>query len=342
MKLINNNKNEKKLQIERLEDLWYLSQIIEPDDLVRSKSERKLKIGDDKIIKKTVILTLEVTKTELCSDNFRVSGTVFEGTDDVPKGVHHTFTFDKGSFFVLTKQEWLTYHLNYLKESQAPPKAKIVICVMDREEAHFAVLSAQGINRVSDLSGNVAKKNEEGQASGDFYADIIKVIEEYLIRYDAMHAILASPAFFKDDVFKKMSPELKKKIILATSSTGHPRAFDEVLKRDEVQLAILNERAASDLNLVENILERISKDGAVSYGLDAVENAINAGAVEDLIIVNSYLELAKETGEFSRLNDLMKLASKMKAKVHLVSFESEGGKQLLGIGGIAALLRYKM
>ena len=47
-----------KLKAENLDDLWYLSGIIEPKDLVTGLTQRKIKLGDStegnaKIIKKT-------------------------------------------------------------------------------------------------------------------------------------------------------------------------------------------------------------------------------------------------------------------------------------------------
>ena len=65
MKIIHQNlkHGEIKLKAENLDDLWYLSSIIEPGDLVRGQTERKIKLGDEgdrqqKVIKKKVTLAI--------------------------------------------------------------------------------------------------------------------------------------------------------------------------------------------------------------------------------------------------------------------------------------------
>lgn len=342
MKILNSQKTKKTLLVEQLDDLWYLSQIIEPHDILRTKTERKLKIGEDKIVKKTLVLSLEVTKTELTPESLRVSGIVSEGTQDVPKGVHHTFSITQGSRIDLEKTQWLNYHEEYLNEATQPPKSKRLLCVLDRDEAHFALLGPKGIERISDMRGSVNKKGYDGQAEGDFYASVAKRIEEYLERYEAPLCILSSPAFFKDEVYKKISQEHKKRIITTASNTGNPQAFSEILKKNEVRSALVDDANTQDLTLIEQVLERIAKDGAVAYGFEEVQNAAQVGAIETLLIANSYLEQAKEEGTFSQLYELMKQASHMRAKVHLVNSENDAGKQLLGLGGVAALLRYKL
>ncbi len=58
-----------KVEVESLDDLWFLSHIIEPADIVSTKTERKIKIGDEgdrkaKVVKKIIFLSLEVDKIE--------------------------------------------------------------------------------------------------------------------------------------------------------------------------------------------------------------------------------------------------------------------------------------
>ena len=42
------------------------------------------------------------------------------------------------------------------------------------------------------------------------------------------------------------------------------------------------------------------------------------------------------------LDELMKKTEEMKGKIYLISSDHEGGKKLDGLGGIAAILRYKL
>ncbi|MEK6816500.1 MAG: mRNA surveillance protein Pelota, partial [Nanoarchaeota archaeon] len=70
-----------KVQTQNLDDLWYLSNIVDENDLVSGKTFRKIKIGQEpnvKVVKKPVFLTIQVEKVEFhkYSNSLRVSGKV--------------------------------------------------------------------------------------------------------------------------------------------------------------------------------------------------------------------------------------------------------------------------
>ena len=49
MKLIHSDfkKGEAKIKVENLDDLWYINQIIEKNDLIKGKTLRKIKLGEE-------------------------------------------------------------------------------------------------------------------------------------------------------------------------------------------------------------------------------------------------------------------------------------------------------
>src|SRR3989338_3259269 len=104
MKLIHTDlkKGEVKVKIENLDDLWYLNLIVEKTDLVKGKTLRKIKIGEEtqrkqSTIKKPVFFLTEVEKVEFSktSNVLRISGIVKQGPEDVPLGSHHTFNVEE-------------------------------------------------------------------------------------------------------------------------------------------------------------------------------------------------------------------------------------------------------
>ena len=67
------------LHIEDLDDLWQLSHIIDPGDLVKAKTTRKVKIGNSenaKVTKKTLTLTIEAEVANESSSNYHKEFTV--------------------------------------------------------------------------------------------------------------------------------------------------------------------------------------------------------------------------------------------------------------------------
>ncbi|MEM4397861.1 MAG: hypothetical protein QW757_04530 [Candidatus Woesearchaeota archaeon] len=200
-----------KLKIENSEDLWYLNYIIEKGDFLKSFTFRKIKLGNDserdaKIIKKPVVITIEVEKVEFSkyTNVLRVSGIIKEAPEDIPLGSHHTINIEENSEFVLEKKEILKYQLEKLNEAETKNNEKILICVHDRDEAIFAILKKYGYDIVLELKGNSQKKADVKTESNDFFKDIKENLEEYDKRYNLSSIVVASPGFWKDYIEKEL------------------------------------------------------------------------------------------------------------------------------------------
>jgi protein pelota len=90
-----------------------------------------------------------------------------------------------------------------------------------------------------------------------------------------------------------------------------------------------------EVRMMDEVLMRIGKDGAVTYGRAEVDQAIGYGAVEQVLVVDSLLrdpEVLK----------IIETAENMRAAVVVLSSQFEPGERLAALGGIAALLRYKL
>ena len=97
------------------------------------------------------------------------------------------------------------------------------------------------------------------------------------------------------------------------------------------------ERAGNELALMEKFSTELRKDsGLVSYGAEEVKNAVAASAVETLMVIDELLRNNKE------IEAIVEEAEKKKVKLVVFSHESDGGRELEGFGGFAALLKFRM
>ncbi len=344
---------EVKVKVTEIEDLWYLSHIIEQKDLVTGRTLRKIKIGKEEdrsgsIIKKPAVLSLEVNKVEFNPElgSLRVSGIIREGPEDIQKGVFHTINVEKNSIITIKKEKWFSFQLDKLKEASKETHSNILICVMDRDEAFFALLKKYGYEILSDISGEVEKKYaKENLKEGMFYAEVIKKLQDYVERFNIERLILASPAFWKEDLFKEIQRKdmgLSKKIILATCNNTGKNGIDEVLKRDEVKSVLKQERLIKETNLVERLLMEISKDNLGVYGFNETKEAAEAGAIEILLVTDDLIKKLREENKYDDLDNLMKIVESTAGEIFIISIEHDAGKKLKGLGGIGAILRYKL
>ena len=92
-------------------------------------------------------------------------------------------------------------------------------------------------------------------------------------------------------------------------------------------------RVAQETRLVERLLEEVAKGGLFAYGPDEVRTAVDAGAVETLLVSD---EKVKDLS----VEDLMRRVESARGRVVVVSSRHEAGKKLVGLGGLGGILRF--
>ncbi|MFX1300432.1 MAG: mRNA surveillance protein Pelota, partial [Promethearchaeota archaeon] len=77
------------------------------------------------------------------------------------------------------------------------------------------------------------------------------------------------------------------------------------------------------------------------YGWTEIDRAVQFGAVETFLVLD---KLFREAGPEQRrkMETIMRQVEKQAGTVEIFSTEHQAGKQLEGLGGIAALLRFSL
>ena len=138
------------------------------------------------------------------------------------------------------------------------------------------------------------------------------------------------------NVIKEKYPETTKKIILEYSSSATKAGINELLKRGTLFKIVKESRIQEETKMIKDFFEHLAKnDDLVTYGLDAVKEAVKLGAVDtilvsDVMIKNSEIEaLCSEVEQFG-------------GNVEIISTTHEMGERFNRIGGIGAFLRFKI
>lgn len=338
------------LKIQNQNDLWYLSHIIDTGDLISGKTQRKIKVGaegdrNQKTVTKKVFMKIEVEKLEFhkYSDKLRASGKIAEGTEDIAKGQYHTFNLEPTVEITIKKDKWLKFQLDKLAEAEKEKDANVLICLLDREKAIFAQLRNYGFDVITEIAGNVQKKDSPEVVKSSFYKDIINSLKELDQRNNYSKILVASPAFWKEYLVKAIETDpIKSKILTSTTNSVDVDGINEVLRRPEVVTALNEDRVVKEMNAVEELMTEIGRNGKCVYGLDETENAVNSGAVKMLLISDSLLHKSREEGYYERIDSMLRNVDSMKGRIEIISSEHDGGKRLDGLGGIGAVLRYQV
>ncbi|MBN2881695.1 mRNA surveillance protein pelota [Candidatus Woesearchaeota archaeon] len=349
MKILNLDRRKKELKVvpENLDDLWVLSQVVDVGDTIRAVTERKIKLGNGderktQIIKKKIVLDVVLEKIEFhkYTNNLRLSGKILEGKEDISSGSYHTITIEPGMDLSVRKKELLNYQVKKIEE-HSKKRDSILICTLDRGSATIFRLFSFGYEIVSKLKGNVQKKDLLEEKASDFFVEVSKALEEEDSRNNYDKIVVASPQFWHTYLQNSLSKtKINSKVTLAVCNAVGENGIKEILSNTELKKVLQNSISAEEISLVEELLENISKDKLATYGLHETENAANMGAIKDLLLTDKFVQKTREEGKFLKIENIIKTVESTGGKVHIISFEHEGGKKLNGLGGIASIKRY--
>ena len=332
-----------RLTPENTEDLWHIERILQPGDRIISKSFRRYKATEgDAGEKKLVTIKLLVEKVEFSrfANRLRVTGKIIEGTPEefVQQGSYHTVDIEQDFPVSIIKDKWMSHHLSRIKQAIVETKRpKLGMLVMDESKAIYATLRGYGVEYELELENNASKRDDKfDDKKLAFFGEIMKKLQSTQVG----RIIVAGPGFGTENLMKfikQKDPTLAKKIILEHCTYAERTGINELLKRGVVSQVASEERAGNELALMEKFSTELRKDsGLVSYGAEEVKNAVAASAVETLMVIDELLRNNKE------IEAIVEEAEKKKVKLVVFSHESDGGRELEGFGGFAALLKFRM
>lgn len=335
---------------ETLDDLWHLSHIIEAGDLVSSRTTRRIqdttgeRLRSDRGIKKTFFMGIRVESINFhkYTGKLRATGIIEKGPEDlVPLGTHHTIELKLKNPVKITKEKWSRWAIKRLKTAvDSSKKPAAIIVAIEDDVADLGIIKQYGIDYYGPIVGGISGKRilqkDRGKNIINFYNEVAKTLESF---EDIQGIVIAGPGFTKGEFYDFLSekyPDLAKKSGVENTGTGGRVGIQEVLKKGTIEQIAAEGRIAQEIRLMNKVLEEIGKtSNLVAYGKSDVENASNAGAVENLLVLDKMVRMEE-------IESIMNLVENTGGKVMVVSSEHEGGKQLEALGGITGLLRYSI
>jgi protein pelota len=334
-----------KLMPENLDDIWHLYNIVKTGDLIRAVTFRTDEEKDDKIRskkteKKRMKLGIRVSEIKFheFSDRLRIHGTIEEGPQDL--GSFHTLniTAEKMDTLTIIKEEWKDHQLQRIDEAVKRRNEPILVFVsLDEDTATVAVLRQSGIQWIADIdSKRSGKMYESEDKQNDYFGEVISVVKTNINPESAL--VIIGPGFTKEHIAKhgkEKHPDIFKKTIVHGTGTPGMNGVQEAIKTGIVNQITKENRVAFETQQIEKLFEEIKKDGLATYGEKEVQHALNNGAVERLLITDTIVRTEK--GE-----QLLQLARQNNSDFTIINTMHEAGKKIEGIGGLGALLRFKI
>lgn len=357
MKILEKNlkKGFVKVVPETLDDFWHLYNIIYKDDLAYSRTTRELKVDEKYGRPKRgeripVFLGVKVENVDWdrLLGRLRVHGTIYDAPETVPTGAHHSLNISLHMPVTIVKKDWTKHHLERLKDASRTSEKPIIIVSIDDEGYAIATTAQYGIEQKVETTVKLPGKLEADKRSAalkDFFRKALSNLRQIWQGNHSPVAIIGV-GFIKNDFAKFVENEAgdiaKSVVDVKSVNTGGVAGIYEALRSGILLKTMKQHRIVEEVEVIEEALKRLGKGELnIIYGFEDVERAAKLGAVEKLVVADTML---RESSDEKRLliEEIMKMVEQKGGRIIVVSTQHEAGAKLLGLGGIAALLRYPL
>jgi protein pelota len=333
---LKDNLGEIRLFPESIDDLWHLRHLIAPGDLVFATTFRSVesatdKLRPEKVEKRPVRLGIRAEKVEFSEHGvrLRITGVIEHGIDC---GAYHTINVETG-YEISVIRQWRPVDLERIERAVKSSVFGVIhILTLEEGEAELFRLRQYGPESVITVTTGSGKGGETDNRAA-FFDAVIKSIADISGPF-----VVAGPGFIKDDFVRfaknKNCVPAGRAIVVETRRIGRG-AVQDVIGAGTLEKLIGDIQLSREVRLMDDVLLRIAQDGAVAYGKKQVETAIDYGAVDEVLLADTLLRDPS-------MVPLLENSERMQAKIVVLSTEFEPGERLVALGGIAALLRYKL
>ncbi|MFW6018629.1 MAG: mRNA surveillance protein pelota [Halapricum sp.] len=334
---------------ESLDDLWHLSYVIDPGDQVAGDTTRRIQRNEEELRdtggeREHLWVKLDVDDVEFAkfANRLRVSGVIAECSREDQLGLHHTINVEEHTELDIEKV-WNPDQLDRLEEAEeAADNPDVAIATVEEGQAYVHTVAQYGTEERASIAGPTGK--------GDYARPREELFEELtavLRRLDVDAIVLAGPGFTKRDALEYVAenvPELTDSITTVDTSAVGDRGVHEVLKRGAVEEIQQETRIANEAELIDELTERIATGAEVAYGPEEVAEAADYGAIEHLLVLDEHLRSERSGADEWDLDidRVIETTERKGGDVTVFSGEFDPGQQLSNLGGIAALLRYRI
>ncbi|AUV82172.1 mRNA surveillance protein pelota [Salinigranum rubrum] len=335
---------------ENVDDLWHLSYVLEPGDLVSGDTTRRIQRNDEQMRdtggeREHLHVTLSVEDVEFArfANRLRVGGEIVGCSREDQLGHHHTLNVEERSEITVEKRFKPDQVDRIEAAEQATENPDVAIVTVEEGEAYIHTVAQYGTEEYASFTRPTGK--------GDYARPRTELFDEVgkaLSHLDVDAVILAGPGFTKNDARDYISneyPDATEKIIKTVDTSGvGDRGVHEVLKRGAVDDVQEQTRIAEESRLIDDLMDGIAEGAKIAYGIEETAEAAEFGAVEHLLVLDSRLRDERQgEGDWDvDVNDVIETVEQKGGDVTVFSAEFAPGQQLKNLGGIAALLRYRL
>ena len=228
------------------------------------------------------------------------------------------------------------------------PKEVYGLLTIEAGIAGIALLKGNHIEKIEEYTRPVDSKRAAGGQSAPRFARLrqeqitafIRGASEHINKIFLEHNISGifigggGPTKLRFVNDNSLDYRLRDKILSIEDIENHGFMGMKDLVR-KIESKIIDTKFIKEKQIFDNFMKEATKDkGLASYGLEEIEQALNYGSLDTLIL--------SEKLDYDEIQRLGMLAESIGAKIEILSNKTESGNMLYeGFGGIAGILRFR-
>jgi len=338
------------LTIEDADDLWCLKRIIAPGDLISGETSRVIKCKDiyarpnkGERVKVKITLRVERAKLDSSFDRLRIFGKILEMPEDIATKGSHSIVATPNYSLWLQKDHWDEMNLRMIKDSEKTTERFLIVAI-DRREAGIGIVQGTHLQILPNVESGFAGKHYDmkEKSSHSFYKEVIGTIKS--VYRPCTEIFIAGPGNMKNSFVNFLS---KSKDGLADHSKiidGIDIAGDDgihmALRSPQLRKYIEESKLAHVTALLEQAIIRLADgDNRIAFTFNEVREASKLGAIDSVLISDKIFEYGIDEDHIA---ELLNTVETFRGKGYLIDSSTDTGSQVMGMGGIIALLRFSL
>jgi len=353
MKIIKRGPDFIKFRISSEDDLWTTAKLCSKGRKIGMLGERRdqTTTGEEggrakSAVRKKVWIELIIESSEFqtFSDTLRVHGIISEAAFD--KGSHHTHVIQIGDEIKLSIEgDWPKEDIQLINSAKNhSTSSKVAIIVAEMDEIVLYEVTMHGLRDIATFtmrgggkytgnaeSSNLVHKGFMKKVTNDIHLQLNKEIP----------IIICGPGMARERIQEMFESIKSGRTIrnIATSMGGRASA-NEILKEGLALDLLKDHSIIKEIEHLEDAFTRIAKQGAVAYGQNELNRAMEEGAIEKLLILAELLRDEDSKINNESWSEWCKKLEISGGEMIQCSSDHDSGMQLESMGGAIALLRY--
>ena len=341
------------VQIEDPEDLYFIVLILRKGDLIYAWTLRQEKIsrvsGEERgeRVRAYIGIKLEAIEFQRFTYRLRLRGRIVEAPEFLhAKGEYHTLSIGVGDAVKIVKEEGISAFEEKIVDFSSRFRAKYLILSLDLEEIALGILRPQGLELVVRNSLPRVRSYKENESIREHaklvFEKAADILTKHVERFGKVEGliILTTPLLARwvhEDFMPLLKSIKMREVKLLTVSEGGLAGIYEALRGDELRKIAKNLRLLEETKIVQELVQQLSRDAKnIAIGPAEVSKAVEWGVAKALIVLDKLLF------KDEKIHRTVRKAAASGIDFKIISGESEQGRILEGLGGIAAFLYYPL